>query len=337
VASPPARLEAIGEAMQSLDQTPERTKRGRIAAVDVARALALLGMAAYHLTWDLAHFGFIGPSVPFTPVMRLVSHTVASAFLALVGVSFALAHSKGLRREAFLRRVTVVACAAFLVTLATEFLAPEEPITFGILHCIAAASLLAAIFVAAPIWMGFAAGALAIAAPLVVSFDRFNGPALAWLGLGTVAPPTLDWRPLLPWSGVVLVALSLARAVLPRVADAPWARWRPHTIAGRAMAFAGRHSLAIYLVHQPILFAALFALANVTGVAARHERTSYIAACRPACVENGGDLDLCEKACACVADRAQAAGLPLVSTAGKGDETRQRLRAVVDSCSSQAR
>ncbi len=322
--------------MQSLDQTPKRTK-GRIAAVDIARAVALLGMGAYHLTWDLAHFGFIGPSVPFTPVMRLVSHTVASAFLALVGVSFALAHSNGLRRDAFLRRVTVVACAAFLVTLATEFLAPEEPITFGILHCIAAASLLAAIFVAAPIWMGLAAGVLALAAPLVVSLDRFNGPALAWLGLGTVPPPTLDWRPLLPWSGVVLVALSLARVVLPRVAHARWARWRPHAIAGRAMAFAGRHSLAIYLVHQPILFGALFAVANLTGVAARHERTSYIEACRPACVDNGGELDLCEKACTCVADRAQAASLPLMSGGGENEETRKRLGAVVNSCSAETR
>ncbi len=316
---------------------PKPEKPGRIAAIDIARALALLGMAGYHLTWDLAHFGFIGPSAPFSPPMRLVSHTVASAFLALVGVSFALTHARGLRGEPFLRRLTMIAVAAFLVTVATEYLAPEEPITFGILHCIAASSLLAAAFISTPIWLGLAVGALAIGAPFVVSLDRFNSPALVWLGLGTVAPPTLDWRPLLPWAGVVLIALALTRAYLPRLAKARWAHWRPSGTIGRGTAFAGRHSLAIYLVHQPILFGALFAVANLTGFAARHERTSYIEACRPACVDNGGELDLCAKACACIADRAQAVGLPLLSTRGESDETRKRLHSVVEACSAEAR
>ncbi len=49
-------------------------------------------MAAYHLSWDLADFGLVSPLLPFTPPMRLLSHTVASAFLALAGVSLALAH-----------------------------------------------------------------------------------------------------------------------------------------------------------------------------------------------------------------------------------------------------
>ena len=36
----------------------ERTSKGsgRVDAVDCARGLALIGMAAYHLSWDLADF-----------------------------------------------------------------------------------------------------------------------------------------------------------------------------------------------------------------------------------------------------------------------------------------
>jgi uncharacterized membrane protein len=322
--------------MQDVHQTSELTPSGRIAAVDVARGLALVGMGAYHLTWDLAHFGFVEPSVPFSPAMRLLSHTVAGSFLALVGVSFALAHPSGLRRVAFLRRLAIVAAAALLVTVATEFLAPDEPITFGILHCIAAASLLAAPFVGAPAWASLAAGALALATPLIVTSARLDAPALIWLGLGTIVPPTLDWRPLFPWAGVVLVGLALARALPPRVFAASWARWRPRALVGRAFAFAGRHSLAIYLVHQPILFALLFGLASLTGAAARQERTSYLATCRPSCVENGGELALCAKACACVADRAQGAGISLGAARGQGDdEAGRRLKAIVAACSEQ--
>lgn len=311
---------------------------GRVAALDAARGIALLGMGAYHLTWDLAHFGFVAPAAPFSPSMRLLSHVVAGAFLAAVGASLALAHPHGLRRAAFARRLAVVGGAALAVTAASFFLAPNEPITFGILHCIAVASLLAAPFVSAPVWAAGAAGALALVAPLLVSSRTFDPPALVWLGLGTVPPLTLDWRPLLPWAGVVLAGLAATRALLPQIAAAAWARWRPGTIAARAIVFAGRHSLAVYLVHQPVLFAILFATANLTGVAARQERESYVAVCRPACVENGGELDLCAKACACVANRAQAGGVSLSAAHGEGgDEAGRRLRAVVEACSAEAR
>jgi uncharacterized membrane protein len=320
--------------MRDEDLTSELKTLGRIAAVDVARGLALVGMVAYHLTWDLAHFGFVSASLPFTSGMRALSHGVASVFLALVGVSLALAHSHGLRASAFARRLAIVAGAALLVTVASLFVDRDEPIYFGILHCIAVASLVAAPFVGAPVWAALAAGALALAAPLAVSSESFNSPALIWLGLGTVAPSTLDWRPLLPWAGVVLIGLALARLALPRFVRSRLAPWRPAGIAGRALGFAGRHSLAIYLTHQPILFAALFALASLTGQAARQERSLYLAGCRPACVEGGGELDLCAKACLCVADRAQAAGLSLAPTRGQGDDdARKRLRSIVDACS----
>ena len=89
---------------------------GRVDAVDCARGLALIGMGVYHLSWDLADFRLISPLLPFTAPMRLLSHSVASVFLALVGVSLALAHRDGLNVRAFWRRLAIVAGAAALVT-----------------------------------------------------------------------------------------------------------------------------------------------------------------------------------------------------------------------------
>ena len=134
------------------DAAPHQHAPGRIDAVDCARGLALVGMAAYHLSWDLADFRLASPMLPFTPQMRLLSHIVASAFLLLVGVSLALAHRNGLNVRAFWRRLAIVAGAAALVTAGSFVFAPSEPITFGILHCIAVASLLAGPFVTAPAW-----------------------------------------------------------------------------------------------------------------------------------------------------------------------------------------
>ncbi|MGD1036006.1 MAG: heparan-alpha-glucosaminide N-acetyltransferase [Roseiarcus sp.] len=324
--------------MQDNELTSEPTTLGRIAAIDVARGASLVGMGVYHLIWDLADFGFVSAGAPFAPAMRIFSHGVASAFLALVGVSLALAHPNGLSRRAFARRFATIAGAALLVTLASLFVDRDEPILFGILHCIAIASLVAAPFVGAPAWTALAAGALALAAPLLIASEAFDSPALIWLGLGTVAPRTLDWRPLLPWAGVALVGFALARVALPRLARSPLALWRPAAFPARALGFAGRHSLAIYLAHQPILFASLFALANLSGLAARQDRETYLASCRPACVEAGGELAACAKACACVADRAQAAGVSLGAARGQGgDEARRRLESIVEACGAEAR
>ena len=173
-------------------------------------------MAVYHLSWDLADFRLASPMLPFTPQMRLLSHVVASAFLVLVGVSLALAHRNGLNVRAFWRRLAIVAGAAALVTAGSFVFAPSEPITFGILHCIAVASLLAGAFVTAPAWVSLAVGLAAVAAPFLIRSTFFDPPWLLWIGLGEALPNTLDWRPLMPWAGSSFSALA------PRDCPAPW-------------------------------------------------------------------------------------------------------------------
>jgi uncharacterized membrane protein len=325
-------------AMELNQATNEPAKRARIAAVDAARGVALAGMVVYHLIWDFAHFGLVAPTAPFAPATRALSHVVAGVFLALVGVSLALAHPHRLRRAAFLKRLALIAGAAALVTAASYAIDAHEPILFGILHCIAVASLIAALFVAAPPWAALIVGALAVAAPLALTSAAFNPPALVWLGLGTAAPYTLDWRPLLPWAGVTLIGLGVAEAASPHLAGWRWTGWRPTRGPGRAFAFAGRHSLVIYLVHQPILFGLLWSFAAATGLEERHAREAYLAACPAACVAHGGDAGVCAKACVCVADRAEAKGLSLsAARADAGGELQMRLRDVVEACSLEAR
>jgi uncharacterized membrane protein len=288
------------------DSAGERS--GRVDAVDCARGLALIGMAAYHLSWDLADFRLAPPMLPFAPPMRLLSHVVASAFLALVGVSLALAHRKGLNVRAFWRRLAIVAGAAALVTVGSYVFAPAEPITFGILHCIAAASLLAAPFVTAPAWASFAIGLAAIAAPFLIRSPLFDPPWLLWLGLGEALPSTLDWRPLLPWAGLVFMGLGAAR--LPGVMERLTApeRWRAAAGPARALCFAGRHSLPIYLVHQPILIGLLMGLTAWGPLAPKPDMRTFLAACERACVAGRAAAAECETGCRCVADAVEQSG-----------------------------
>lgn len=306
-------------------------RSGRVDAVDFARGLALLGMAAYHLSWDLADFRLASPMLPFTPPMRLLSHAVASAFLALVGVSLALAHRKSLNAPAFWRRLAIVAGAAALVTAGSFVFAPAAAIYFGILHCIAAASLAALPFVLAPAWASLVIGVAAIAAPFLIRSTLFDPAWLLWLGLGERLPSTLDWRPLLPWAGVVFLGLGAARlpGVLERLTEP--GRWRAGSAPARALCLAGRASLPIYLVHQPVLIGLLAALTTWGPLAPRADRGAFLAACERACVAEGRAAEDCAAGCRCVADAVDQSG-----DAGRlatiTPERRAELKRLADAC-----
>jgi uncharacterized membrane protein len=306
---------------------------GRLDVVDVARGLALLAMAAYHFTWDLAFFGVLDQIMPFTPPMRLASALIGGTFLALAGLSLALAHVGGFRVGGYGRRMLRIGAAAALVTGASYAVAPREPILFGILHCIFVASLLAVPFLAWPRPLAaLGLGAVMIALPLLYAAPAFNPPWLVWLGLNTIDPATLDWRPLMPWGGVVLVGLGLAQmAPRPPV-------WTARLAPLRGLAFAGRHSLAVYLIHQPILIGLLYAALHVTGYSDRLSARIYEKTCRPACVEAGGGIEACERACACVVRGASVVGLAgRLGAHAISSEERSRIGAIVETCGAQER
>lgn len=175
----------------------------RWAGLDAARGLAVVAMIAFHLIWDLGHFGYVDANFSYSTPVKAFGHAIAFAFLFIAGVSLVLAHRGGIRWPAFWRRFAIVAGAAALVTLGTYVAFPGAYVFFGILHCIAAASLLAAPFLAVP-WPFALATALFIGvAPLLFCDDFFNAPWLQWVGLSTGDVLTNDYRPLLPWSGAM--------------------------------------------------------------------------------------------------------------------------------------
>jgi uncharacterized membrane protein len=227
-------------------------------ALDVVRGVAILGMFFYHLSFDLAFFGAIPPSFPFLWPMRMFSHLVACTFLALVGISLALAYADRPLGTGFARRLIVLWAAAGAVSLGTYVFVPEAFISFGILHCIAAASVLGGLATRAPVALSVALGALLIGAPPLADALGWH---VAWpmaLGLSGQEPVTLDWRPFAPWGGVTFLAYAAARSALGRQALQASSTWRSPSPLARAPALLGRHSLMVYLVHQPIFFAALY-------------------------------------------------------------------------------
>ncbi len=276
----------------------------RIPLVDALRGLALIAMAVYHFTWDLGYFGYIDPATATTGGWKLFARMIAGSFLFLAGFSLVLGHARGLRPKPFLIRLGKIVAAAALITAGTWFAFPDTFIFFGILHAIAAASVIGLIFLRVPAVVTFLAAAAAVAASFYLRAPLFDHPALWWVGLSEQIPRSNDYVPLLPWlapflAGIGVCRLFLARGLAERAAAiGAGARTRWITL----LEAAGRHSLAIYLVHQPLLIGLLYVVSLVAPAPAADPVTVYRQSCTQACEAERG-AEFCRGFCDCTQQR----------------------------------
>jgi uncharacterized membrane protein len=312
----------------------------RLWALDAARGLAVVAMVVFHLIWDLGHFGYIPAAVPWSPPVKAFGHTIAFSFLFIAGASLVLANRVGFRRRAFWRRFAIVAGAAALVSVATYIVFPDAFVFFGILHCIAAASLLSVPLLFAPWPAALAAGVAFFTLPHVFTSDVCNADWLQWVGLSTREPLTQDWRPLFPWAGAMFFGVGAAKLFPPPL----WGTEGGHEISesardplptrGRgALPFLGRHSLLIYLAHQPALFALFTALVMVAPPP--EDPTAFILECEASCRADGASKAFCHDACVCTAQEA----LRTKALVGVTDEAERgkRLREIAGRCVAKGR
>ncbi|MEO5786506.1 MAG: heparan-alpha-glucosaminide N-acetyltransferase [Casimicrobiaceae bacterium] len=227
----------------------------RIDAIDALRGLALCLMFAYHFAFDLRYFGVVALDFEHDGFWLGFRALILTLFLTLVGMSIVLADHNGTTPARFLRRVTVIAAGAFAATVASIALFPASFIYFGILHCIVVASLLAWPVRRRP-RVALAIGAAIVLAELTYASPRFDSMGLSWIGFATYKPVTEDYVPLVPWAAAVFTGLVLGRVLLRD----GFSRLRPLAAAPRAIRWLGRHSLLVYLVHQPLLMSALWLL-----------------------------------------------------------------------------
>lgn len=284
----------------------------RLAWIDAARGAAVVAMVVYHSAWDLSELRLVAPVVIADPGWRFFARAIASSFLVLVGIGLVLAHGERVRLRPLLRRVGIIAAAALVVTVATWFAFPESYIFFGILHQIAAASLLTLPFVRGPALGAATAAVLVWIAPLVLTQPIFDAPALGFLGLGTRLPDTNDWVPIFPWTGFVLA--GIAAATLLRL----WPRSGAVKSGGAALgplAWLGRHSLAIYVLHQPLIFGALWCVASLVGPLPSVEAQRYERMFVANCERGGRNEDRCRMIFRCTDEALRRNGLwdPIVT------------------------
>ncbi len=233
----------------------------------MVRGIAIFMMILFHTVFDLSFFGVSAIDVS-AGFWRYFAFSTAALFLLVVGISLTLSHARAatslsgyqLARK-FIYRGAGIFLLGLLVTAGTWLYLKEGFIVFGILHLI---------------------GISVMISPLFFRFKRFNiilGLFFIVIGfiLSTVTGPiwllplgvhpatfwSVDYEPVFPWTGIVLLGMGLGEYLYPggvRKFTLP----RIPVFFIRPLASLGRHSLIVYLVHQPII---ILLLAAVFGIA----------------------------------------------------------------------
>jgi uncharacterized membrane protein len=230
----------------------------RIWEIDFLRGLSIILVVGYHLLYDLgAYVGikrFLGWSTDLSTVAFMVAqHFFAGLFIVLSGTSSTLTRSNK-------RRGLKLLAVSLAVSAVTYIFDPSEAVWFGILQLLAVSILIfgAAFEKARPVtcaaWGVFVLG-LAAALHLLKSSVAIRFDWLLPLGIHSPGYSSFDYFPLIPWFGIFLIGAALGKSVYaPRRSLLPWRL--PQTFVNAA----GRHSLLIYIAHQPVILAVLYVL-----------------------------------------------------------------------------
>lgn len=219
----------------------------RLHYLDVTRGFAILLMVIYHLSFDLDNFNFIQVDMDNDIAWISFRAVIVTLFLTTMGMSLAMTHANGICWSCMRKRSLFLGGASLLVSIGSYMQFPQSWIYFGILHFILFASWAGLLFLNKP-WLS-----LMTAIGIIVSFY------FGWLNTSAifdVIQPlfnlpiayTEDLVNIFPWLSPVLIGIFIVAKgwhVLPCLNE---------SFISKKFSFLGRHSLVIYLIHQPILF-----------------------------------------------------------------------------------
>lgn len=234
----------------------------RLLLIDAVRGLAILGVVLFHFVWDLEFVGFIS-GIAFHPIWLAFGRILAGTFMFLVGVSLVLAHRQELKAKAFAKRLLILLLAASMITLVTWYAFPDTFIYFGILHAIVVASVVGLIFLKVPTPVTFLAGVLIFILPLFISSPVFDTRWLAWIGFSEFPPRSNDFVPVFPWVGLSLIGLAVTKFLHQKAEFVIFFNRFDGRPLIKRTGWLGRHSLIIYLLHQPALLAVILPIAQL--------------------------------------------------------------------------
>jgi uncharacterized membrane protein len=242
----------------------------RFWEVDSLRGLAISMMITYHFLFDLTFFGIYSFDV-YSGFLWVFARLTAFTFIFIMGVSLTLSNSRaqitGKYREGglfkkYLKRGLKIFSLGLLITLITWIFIPQEFIIFGILHFIGISIILSYVFLKSK-YLNLFLGIGLILLGIYLGNFTFDFNWLVWLGFIPNNLDTVDYFPLIPWFGVVLIGLFFGGLLYKNYQRQFKIPDLSKNYFVKTFSFLGRNSLIIYLIHQPILIIILYLLGAV--------------------------------------------------------------------------
>ncbi|MCI8405433.1 MAG: DUF1624 domain-containing protein [Oscillospiraceae bacterium] len=235
-------------------------EKPRYALLDCIRGATLISMILYHAVWDLVYLFGVEWAWYERPIAFFWQQSICWTFILLSGFCWPLG-----RRQ--LRRGLLVLGGGVLVRLVTWIAIPAQQVRFGVLTLLGSAMLLLIplrkLLERIPPWGGLI-GSMAcffllqdVPSGYLGSWPLRLAALPGWLyqtqwGAYFGFPPprfqSTDYFPLIPWLFLFLAGFFLHRALLRN------GRALPNTRGLAPLNAIGRHSLIIYLLHQPAVY-----------------------------------------------------------------------------------
>ena len=228
----------------------------RYAEIDIVRAIAIVMMITFHTLFLLNYFDIYDVNV-VNGFWWWFARVTAGTFIFVAGISLTISYSRSQTFRRFLLRGIKIFCWGLAITLVTWLVMRESYVIFGILHFIGVSIVLGYFFVRFRL-VNLVLGAVLIAGGILLMRDSFSFSWLLPLGLMPQDFKTADYFPLLPWFGIFLIGICAGNTFYPG-GKRSFNPWPSATRVTRPLTFMGKHSLLIYLGHQPVIIGILFA------------------------------------------------------------------------------
>lgn len=245
----------------------------RLWEIDTLRGTAVITMIIYHFGWDLVTFGLAGFN-PYQGFWFLLQRYTCITFILLSGLSLILVdwrleragvETRG-RFIHFVKRGAWIFGWGMVLTVVMAGLkfagVLAGGIDFGVLHLIGFATVAAFPLLRKP-WIAFAGWVILFVLGYFTPGWNVDSPWLVWLGFYPSDYYAVDYFPVIPWFGVALLGVALGNWFYPQGRRAFLLPDHGDETPVRGLRWLGRHSLTIYLIHQPILFSIVYVLSLI--------------------------------------------------------------------------
>lgn len=258
-----------------------RKSSGRYWEIDTWRGVVVITMIIFHLLWDLWFFRILPEIVLYAGFWKYFQRFTACSFVFLAGVSLALAYQRHPEFSRFLQRGTQIFACGLIFSLAV-WLFQIGYVHFGVLHLIGLSTILAYPLLRYQwlnvfLWFVFyLIGGIFLLPEQVTWWLRFlpyqtllwlSIPVdtlwVVWLGITPARYYPVDFFPLFPYFGLVLLGVAVGNLIYNKSGRAFALPNLSEVSPIRFLRFLGSHSLPFYMIHQPVLIAILLLLGIV--------------------------------------------------------------------------